>query len=236
MIYDGTDLGALMHAECARPLMASPRVSKSTSAGRDGFEVSSVRLESFDVDVECYVLPGWPLDMAEGIREASDAKRLIASALYRKGKRRLIFDDDPAVYGMAIVSGVSDVTRVGYVDYFTVTFTCDPLFLSAEERSQDLPHGKSVVRVGGTAPADARFEIRSSSTSVKVTGPDGSFVKVPCSNGSMVRVDMESKRATVNGADARVSIESTFFEIGPGDSEVHVDGGSGVVRWREAWL
>ena len=139
VIYDGTDLGELMHAECARPLMASPKVSTSTSAGRDGFEVSSVRLESFDVDVECYVLPGWPLDMADGIREASDAKRLIASALFRKGKRKLIFDDDPAMYCMAIVSGVSDVTRVGYVDYFTVTFTCDPLFLSNEERSQDLP-------------------------------------------------------------------------------------------------
>lgn len=236
MIYDGTDLGALMHAECARPLMASPMVSKSTSAGRDGFEVSSVRLESFDVDVECYVLPGWPLGMAEGIRETSDAKRLIAAALYRKEKKELVFDDDPAVHCMAIVSGVSDVTRVGYVDYFTVTFTCDPLFLANEESSQELQQGKSIVRVGGTAPADALFEIRASASSVKVAGPDGCFVKVPCSTGSTVRVDMAAKRATVNGAAARVSIESTFFDVGPGDSEVTVDGGSGVVRWREAWL
>lgn len=236
MIFDGVDLSTHMHAECARPVMASPTVSTSTVAGRDGFEVSGVKLESIDVGVECYVLPGWPLPMKEGIRATSDLKRIIASELYRKEKKRLVFDDDPGLYCMAIATGVSDVERVGYVDYFTVTFTCDPIFHSFDETVQELAAGANVLTVGGTAPTAPLFEIKASSNRVTLTKGDGQQVTAECSNGSVVRFDMERRRATVNGSDTRVTLASRFFQLEPGESSVHVSGGSGSVRYREAWL
>lgn len=230
------DLGELMHAEAARPLMAPPSIKTTSIAGRDGFEVSSVRLDSFDVDVECHVAPGWPLDMAEGIRKTGEVKRAVAARLYRKGKRPLIFDDDPSLHCMAIVTGVSEVRRVGYVDYFTVTFRCDPVFMANEETERSLGAGENRVDVKGTAPTSPLFEIKASSTSVTVSNGSGAFVKVGCSKGSVVRVDMAAKRATVNGADARVAITSTFFDVGPGEERLTIDGGSGKVTYREAWL
>lgn len=236
MIFDGVDLSTHMHAECARPVMAPPSVSTSTVAGRDGFEVSGVRLESFDVGVECYVLPGWPLPMKEGVRAASDLKRIIAGELYRKEKKRLVFDDDPGLYCMAIATGVSDVERVGYVDYFTVTFTCDPIFYSFDETDQDLVAGSNALTVGGTAPTYPHFEIKATSNRVVLTNGDGQQVTAECSNGSIVRFDMERRRVTVNGSDARVTLASRFFQLEPGDNSVHVSGGSGSVRYREAWL
>lgn len=236
MIFDGMDLNDYMRAECARPLMASPSVSTTSAAGRDGFEVSGVKLESFTVDVECHVLPGWPLPLAEGIRRTSDIKRLIAKQLYRKEKRPLIFDDDPGTHCMAIVSGISDIERVGYVDYFTVTFTCDPLFFDNEETSIALVSGSNELSIGGTAPALALFEVKATASTVTVAHEDGRFVKVGTAPGATVRIDMDLKRATTNGADARVSIQSTFFELEPGERIVSVSGGSGSMMHREAWL
>lgn len=216
--------------------MAAPSVNKVSAAGRDGFEVSGVRLESFDVAVECHVLPGWPLPLNEGVRKAGDMKRAVAAALYRREKRPLIFDDDPALHCMAIVTGVSDTERIGYVDYFTVTFTCDPVFYSNAETVRDLAAGENETLVRGTVPALATFELTASSSTVTVTHGDGRFVKVGCSSGSKVVIDMDAKRATVNGSDARVSIESTFFEIGPGPATVRIAGGSGSMTYREGWL
>lgn len=241
LIFDGVNLSDYMHAECARPLMASPAVSTTTVAGRDGFEVSSVKLESFDVGVECYVLPDFPLDdfppkIRDGIRRADAIKRIVAAKLYRKSKRPLIFDDDPTRYNMSIVTGVSDPERIGYVDYFTVTFKCDPISYAIDETERSLVSGANSLVVNGTLPTFPTFEITANSNAVTLTKGDGQLVKAECSSGSVVRFDMERKRATVNGSDVRVALPSRFFRLDPGDNTVRVAGGSGVVRYREAWL
>lgn len=225
-----------MHAECVRPLMAAPTVATTTVAGRDGFEVSSVKLESFDVGVECYVLPDFPLAIREGIRRTDAIKRIIASKLYRDDKRRIIFDDDPTRYNMGIMTGISDVERIGYVDYFTVTFTCDPVSYALEETERDLKSGENSLLIGGTYPTSPVFEITASSSSVTLTKGDGQLVKAECSSGSIVRFDMDRKRVTVNGSDTRVTLASRFFRLDPGENTIRVSGGSGSVRYREAWL
>lgn len=236
MIFDGINLADYMHAECARPLMAPPTVATTTAAGRDGFEVSSVKLESFDVGVECYVLPDFPLPLREGVRRTDAIKRIIAAKLYRNEKRPLVFDDDPTRYNMAIMTGISEIERAGYVDYFTVTFTCDPVSYALDETERAMSTGANSLLVGGTYPTFPTFEIDATSSTVTLTNGDGQSVSAECSSGSVVRIDMERKRATVNGSDTRVTLSSRFFRLEPGDNTVRVSGGSGSVRYREAWL
>lgn len=236
MIFDDINLKDYMHAECARPLMASPTVSTTTVAGRDGFEVASVKLESFDVGVECYVLPDFPIPLREGIRRTDAIKRIIASKLYRTEKCKLIFDDDPTRYNLAIMSGISDVERIGYVDSFTVTFTCDPISYAFEETTRELSSGLNTLIVGGTYKTWPSFEITATGSSVTLIDGTGQSVTAECSSGSIVRFDMERKRATVNSSDTRVAISSRFFQLEPGENTIRVTGGSGSVTYREAWL
>ncbi|MEG0303722.1 distal tail protein Dit [Gordonibacter sp.] len=240
MIFDGTDLAAYMRTSVCRPLMPSPDVGTVSVPGKDGFEVSHVRIKSFEVPVKCLIQPHSPLTVAEGVIAADELKHRIAALLFRREKRPLVFDSDPTRYCMAIVTGVSDIKRTAYVDECTVTFLCEPVFYGPLlERT--ISSGSNGLSIGGTEPTWPTVEVVAASavSSIAVTDEaSGEFVRVDASyaKGTVLRLDMAAKRATLNGADAAVVITSDFWRLSPGRCSVKLSSGSGTIRYREAWL
>lgn len=240
MIYDGIDLSRYMMTSCARPLMPMPNVPTTARAGCDGFEVGRVRLESVTVYVECTIVDRSALTVGEGILSADMLKHRIAALLFRREKRPLVFDSDPDRYCMAIVTEVSEVERFGHVDRCTIAFLCEPWFYSAE-KSLALASGTSALHIGGTLPTRPTFEVTAASAveSITLTNLDtGEFVKVNGSyaKGTVLRIDMQLRRATINGADAGVTLQSDFFELQPGKNNLKLSSGSGIIKYKEVWL
>lgn len=239
MIFNGIDLSDYMHTTSKRPLMPSPVVATSTVPGRDGFEVQSVRLESFSVPVECDISPESPLNVKDARIEVDELKRRIASMLFTRELKPLYFDTDPTRYCMAIVSDVSDIERFVYVDKCTITFLCEPYFYSAGKEIALI--GTKDIYIGGTLPTRPVFNITSagSISSIKLTNVvTGEFVQVNASftAGVKLMIDMQARRATINGADAAVTVTSDFFELSPGMNRLALTSGAAAIAYKEVWL
>lgn len=235
MIYGGIDLSRLMVCSCARPLMASPEVETQKRPGACGFDVASVQLVSIEIEMKCVVFA----KDSSGL-SMRDRERSIAAALFGQEKRPLVWPDDPDYYCMAIVKDVSAPKRRIGGDAFTVTFLCDPVLYSAE-KSVPLTSGANAVHVGGTMPTRPIIEVTAESSVGSVTLTNlgtAELVKVvgSFSKGSKLVVDMGLRRATVNGANAAVTLQSDFFELSPGKNSVKLSSGSGALKYREVWL
>lgn len=239
MKFNGIDLSGYIQTSAVRPLMPAPTVDVSTTPGKDGFEVKSVRLESVSVPVECLIVPGSLSTRRERIEDADQIKRTVANLLFTREKRPLVFDSDPLRYCMAILSGVSDVERSEYVDKLTITFLCEPYFYTPE-RTIGLT-GSQGVYVAGAQETRPVFEIASTSNTsfmkIQNTGT-GKFVQVnaPLKAGSKTVIDMETRRATVNGASTAVTMESDFFPLAPGRNDLALSSGSATIRYKEVTL
>lgn len=105
--------------------------------------------------------------------------------------------------------------------------------------SRALAAGAAAVRVGGTWPTAPTVSLVASGGPLRVDlGGGGEFVQLLADPpaGARVELDFGTMEARVGGEAARVTLQSTWGRLAPGDRRVAVAGGSGSLAYVERWI
>lgn len=213
--------------------MAPVSAKFETVPGRDGELFRSARLDGYDLPVDIWL-------RSDDRRDAAQVRREVAELLYTERPAPLYLPDDPTRYLLAIVSGATDLGEItDDCPFTTVNFHVgDPVYYG-NKRRVDGASGTFSVNAGGNRPAHLSIAARPDAAGAwGVRNIDtGEQVRLAASvaSGAVVRIDMALERATVNGQDAAVTLDSDFFEI-KGRTTLQVSSGSALLEWRERWL
>lgn len=233
VVFDGHDLSALVCCKVNRPVMAPVNAVFESVPGRDGELFKSARLEGYDLPVDIWL-------RSEDRRDVAGVRRRLAHALLTDAPAPLFLPDDPNRYLLAIVSGATELGEItSKCPSTTVTFHVgDPLYYG-NARRVEASAGTFSLNAGGDRPAHLAITARPSSSAVWYIRNVGTGEQVrlaaSVTSTSVVRIDMASERATVNGHDAPVTLDSDFFEI-DGRTTLQLSSGSAVMEWRERWV
>ncbi|MDO4437546.1 MAG: phage tail family protein [Coriobacteriaceae bacterium] len=233
IIFNGHDLSRLVYCKVHRPIMADVSATFESVPGRHGEVFKSAFRAGYDLPVEVWL-------RSEDRRRVSDVRHKLASALWSDEPAPLYLPDDPTRYLMAIVTGATDLDEITDDCPTTiVTFHIgDPDFYG-QKRRVEVSAGNVFINVGGNRPAHLHVTARPEAGKPwRITNVDtGEFVAVTgqLAQSSVIRIDMEQERATVNSQTAPVSIDSDYFEIN-GRCHLNITGGTAVLEWRERWL
>lgn len=233
IIFNGHDLSRLVYCKVHRPIMADVSATFESVPGRHGEVFKSAFRAGYDLPVEVWL-------RSEDRRRVSDVRHKLASALWSDEPAPLYLPDDPTRYLMAIVTGATDLDEItDDCPTATVTFHIgDPDFYG-QKRRVEVSAGNVFINVGGNRPAHLHVTARPEAGKTwRITNVDtGEFVAVTgqLTQSSVIRIDTEQERATVNSQTAPVSIDSDYFEIN-GRCHLNITGGTAVLEWRERWL
>lgn len=233
IVFNGCDLSKLVCCKVRRPIMAPVNATFESVPGRHGEVFKHAYRGGYDLPVEVWL-------RAEDRREVADLRRRLAAVLWTDGPAKLYLPDDPTRYLLAIVSGSTDLDEItDDCPTTTVTFRVGDPDYYGQARRVDV-EGRSVsIDAGGTRPSFLNVTARpEAGSSWRITNVDtGEFVEVkaPLVSGSVIRIDMEKERATVNQSTAPVTVDSDFFEI-EGRTRLSITNGTAVLDWIERWL
>lgn len=232
VVFNGHDLSALVYCKVHRPIMATVDAKFEDVPGGHGEHLKSVRRAGYDLPVEMWI-------RTEHRREVAEARHRLAAMLWSEEPAPLFLPDDPTRHLMAIVTGDTDLGEItDGCPATTVTFhVTDPDYRGSLRRVDFT--GSASFSVGGTLPAPLSVTARPGRCdSWRITNGDtGEYVEVagPFTADSVVRLDMDTERATVNGKTAQVSIFSDFFKVS-GRAHLKASVGTATVVWEERWL
>ena len=122
----------------------------------------------------------------------------------------------------------------------TVTLTADPVAYGGQAVTAALASGSNAVAVGGSHPARPVFRLTPTGASAvpsvadEATGRAISLVAAPGA-GKAVVLDCEARTATCGGTAARVTLESDWLALAPGEHTLRLSGCTGTVEYRERW-
>lgn len=231
--FNGHDLSAIVCCKVNRPIMAPVSAVYEEIPGRHGELFKSACLGGYDLPVDVWL-------RSDDRRDAATLRHLLAEMLYTEEPAPLFLPDDPTRYLMAIVSGSTDLGEItDDCPSATVTFHVGDPFYYGSKRRVEAQAGRFGINAGGNRPAaltitahaesGVAWSIRNLDTGEKVQ------LDMDVAADSVVRVDMALERATVNGHEAPVTLDSDFFEIN-GRMNLLLSGGSALLEWRERWL
>ena len=233
LVFNGTDLSDLVYCKVRRPVMAPVDATFESVPGRHGEMFKSAYRGGYDLPVEIWL-------RTEDRREVAEMRHRLAAALWTDEPAPLYLPDDPTRYLLAIVSGSTDLDEItDDCPTATVTFHVgDPDFYGRKRRVE-ASAGDVRVEAGGNRPSRMKVTAKPSGKSAwRITNVDtGEFVEVDAAldPSSTVRIDMAAERATVNGQNAPVTIDSDFFEI-DGRCHLMISDGTAILEWEERWL
>lgn len=137
------------------------------------------------------------------------------------------------------VAAVSVTSRTVNRAEVAVTLTADPVAYGAARRVA-LSAGSNAVKVGGSYPTRPVLRLAASSASavpsvtLAGTGESLALLSAP-GQGKAVVLDCGERTATVAGAASRVTMQSDWFELPPGDCTLLLSGAAGTLEYRERW-
>lgn len=211
--------------------------------GDDGSIYRCVYIPSREIRLECRAFEDTWADFDALI------DTLMAAFLSDREERQLRVRTRPGTYYMAHFSDYDEGDREGGIGIgaFTLTFVAsDPYRYSDSEMTTTIPSGGSAtVTIGGSAAAkpkvSATSAVRDSSTELWGLVLDGGAhirVKTGSASGRRVVVDCQGRTVTVSGSTSMLTLDSAWFEMGPGEHTVTMDKGTGsaTMTWRERWL
>lgn len=171
--------------------------------------------------------------------EVQERVREIAGKLYTKKPSKLILRDDFR-YNIAIVSGTTDVSKFIHTGHGVIDFEChDPYAYGVEKTIKtNLEFANN-----GTAPATGTINITASKTDSILVSASNQLNELkiiyPFKGGESLLIDLKNQTISINNTISMeyLSFDSDFFEIPPGpEQQINVNGGSGVLMYRERWL
>ena len=231
-MFNGSDLSALVYCKVRRPIMATVSPSFETVPGRHGEVFKTVTRSGYDLPVEIWL-------RTEDRREVAEVRHRLAELLWTDEPAPLYLPDDPTRYLMAIVSGDTDLDEItDDCPTTTLTFRIGDPDYYGQARRLDAKAGNVSFAVGGTRPTFLRITAKPGAvSSFKVTNTDTAEhveVKKAMTASSVLRIDMETERATVNQQTAPVTIDSDFFEVS-GRAHLALTAAA-TIEWVERWL
>lgn len=228
LTYDGNRLSDVFQiADVQIPLLPTISAVSRSLAQRTGEYFASRKVGTREIKIK--------LRLDAGSRSPEDiyaALRHAAAMFNVPDPRPLSFGD--GLYTNAILVGdtaIDDVATWGEVE---LTMLCHDPFFYGDEHEIALAGEASFAVVGEECwPV---IEGTATSTAVVATNlRTGEFVRVPCSPGNRVAIDMARQRAELNGEFAPVDLMSDWWSVS-GEAAVGLTGATGALRYRERWL
>ena len=234
--FDGFDLARVVYVEdVRRPLFPGLRVQTETVPGADGCLVRSATLDSVEVEVDVRCVRRDKAEMRRALGE-------LAGALAVRGPRRLTQSDRPGLYDMAVPTGCPTLDEWMGTGGATIVFL---LPSPASYGPMKAAEAGVTFQVCGTYRASPRLAcaaaVRDGATGLwGVRLDDGDFLRVdlPDDKAHSVVIDCASRTASVDRANAMVTLDSDWWSLEPGRHRTTVELGSGGVDigWEERWL
>lgn len=233
MIFNGSDLSKWFSVSFERRISPELDVATRDVPGLPGarFVRAKVKPLVIPVKLRWKARPGTSM---------ARLRREVAPVLMASEPRPLVLDDEPDVHYMAIMTTQAALSNLWYTGTCDIEFTAyDPIAYGARRAADLSPAGS--FEVGGTWQTDPVVTARPGGnvTYMRVTDETtGRFVQVSASltSSSSVVFDMAAPRATVNGRNAAVTLNSDFFALEPGTASLRLSSGTGTVEWTERWL
>lgn len=142
-------------------------------------------------------------------------------------------------YVNAVLVGQSPITRRQQWNTVDLTFRCCDPYIYRREFEVPLVSGDNTVVVTGTCPAWPVFEITGGSSTFQLRNMDtGHQVKVDTlSSTAKLIVDMKRRRCEIGGAyKAADPTVTDFWPLNPGENNIRLQTGSGVLRYTEVFI
>ena len=231
MKFNGHDFTNLLVVESIeRSLMPSIYNRSKTIPDKIGSYFTDSNVGNGQIIVRCRIIKDTRYEVQETVRE-------VAGLLYSKEPRKLELRDEPSLYNMAILSGMSDVGKYLHTGYVELMFEChDPFAYGLLELEKKLNEpfeyrgGHSTPGIIDLlAPSDDLMVISNGNKEIKLIYPfDGT---------QKVHVDLEKQNITINNNNAMkyLTLDSDFFTISPGKNIITTNG-EGVIKYRNRWL
>jgi len=232
-----SELGIAMETKTL-PVLANPDDIYVQAPGRDGSYLFARELADSTITIICGLL-------TSDTTELMTIKRQIAAWIYSKEKIQLIFDDEPDKFYLVKYNGsiLMDQTKSARLGTFTLTFRCDPVAYSKNDKTLVLSDFE--VTNAGTADSHPKFTVTfiNSATEYKIALAS-EFVRVVknfVANDVLV-IDHAISKITVNGTSAMAQLDwqnSKFFSLPPGLSQlIATPAGAATVsiNYTERWL
>lgn len=233
MIFNDIDLSPYLQvSKVSRPLLPGRRLETTEVPGMHGAYVADQGLEATELEVECYMT-------ARSVADVSELRRLLSSALFTTGAKKLILDDEPDRYLLAWYKGGADISRNAHKPSVTLTFLCSDPVAYGEIKTASLSTSRKKINAGGTTRTWPVITATPSSGSYWriINYTTGEFVRVDATfTGSQtIVVDMANERLTIDGTDHLVTITSDFFAL-DGTQELYLSSGTATIEWQERWV
>lgn len=239
--FDGTHSSAFraFAANVKKPLLAQQRDYYEYIPGRDNTLVFTQGFEDKKITLQLVV--------RDDRQDKIDALRRVASWLYRKDKKRLIFDDAPDVFYLAKISDVVEVDSKMHHSVLSITFTAEPLLQAVELESVTTNNNEPIV-VNNKGMYDAlpvfRVTVISKMTELKLTQSGNVLTfKGDVAAGATLVIDTENVEVYTQAGgvktDKSAHTEGVFPTLFAGTNQIDVAmQGAGTIRteWRRRYL
>lgn len=163
----------------------------------------------------------------QSITDMRTKAREIASWLYAREKKALVFDDEPNVYYVGKCSSGIDLDHKAKLGMFTLTFRCEPFAYASDITVDD-----AASAYLGTAEASCIITaVATAGEALTVTNEQtDEFVKIIHTfvGGETVVIDTEKQLTLIDAVDARpdVDVTSDYFQLYPGNYSLIITGGA----------
>lgn len=235
MIYDGYDLSKLLSVEnIDRPILPEISVEADDKAG-DGSRVRRVRLASMEIGVDVRLsCPKYAMSLRKGF---DDLKRELGKRLLRRKPCKLILDDRPDVYGLAVLSGTTDLTKLVHTQTARLQWYFeDPVGHSVRGGDVSSDGGTIECYIDGNYPTAPVIEFQSehSNDAILIDGYPMRSEKAPAESGLLV-FDCANRKTTKDGVTVQLNLEDDYAQWEPGSHYVSCDRPFRV-RWENLWV
>lgn len=185
----------------------SPRlITAPGKAGAYNFNDPDVDMLVFDVQV---------LMLERGNREYHETRRRIAQWLFTGEEKPLVFDDEPDKTYLAMLSGDTNIDRVGSSGTATITFVCSDPYARGETKTQRIANPGMVFRRDGVRYRDDGTIVTGNYPVFKV-GKFGQAVVIEEGTTNILKTASYPARETVTvreGEDYYLSTVNGYGEV-----------------------
>lgn len=237
MIFNGVDFSQWMR--CGAKRRMAPEFECVTFENGTGVGETFARrkVRPLVIPVICRLTLGrW-----NTVEQVATVRRRIASMLVTDAPARLVLDDEPDRYYMAIATNLDELSSLKCSGSFELEFTAHDPIAYGMNRESDVS-GQTTLMVDGTHETYPVFRLESTAGPgghVKVMDVESGLhveLEPGIQAGSLVTIDMGSETTRVNGNLWPITLASDYFPLHVGLAKVSVAGAAGTVKWTERWL
>lgn len=203
--------------------------------GKPGAIVARTKIRPIQISVEVEIKGPSKEGLNAIIRE-------LARMLYTEDTRQLRLPNELDKYYMAKLEGDTALKEILNYGRTVLYFICPDPVAYGKLVKVNLDNNTKIYN-NGTYPSKGiiKIEITEETDHLEVTLLNtGEFLYIDDNFdvGDIVVIDLEKEYITKNGHSAmpNLYLESDFFEIPVGESEITISNGNGILEFRERWL